>query len=212
MAQINLGETQAPENKEKLYLKPGFKKLTVKEFTYEKEEKGKTPLIVMHCEGLDSNNNPLTFQENLYISGKLNKNNVPSAVVRIQELVVGLTNAKITDSLDAYEYVKEDYETKEQATYTIPDPEQLTKLLNKRCAGKSAIFKIGGQENEDGQVYTSLTYSGFLYFTDLQGELCKYTKERDFTESEYKYAVTKRKQNNLVTNNSIIDTKTLDDL
>ena len=42
--------------------------------------------------------------------------------------------------------------------------------------------------------YSKLTYSSFLYYTDKQKNLCRYKEERDFTESEYKYSVQKKKE------------------
>ena len=86
--------------------------------------------------------------------------------------------------------------------------------MNKKCAGKTAIFKVGGEEDGDGKVYSKLSYSGFLYFTDRKGDLCKYTDDRDFTESEYKYNVQKRKTEAGAPagNAGVVDTKTLDEL
>ena len=213
MSEFDLGQTEAPVNQEKVYIKAGYRKLTVNEFKYEKEEEGKTPLITMSCTTKDSDGNDLTFTENLYMSGKLNKQGVMSSVIRLQELYKGLTGDKITAKPSAYSYTKKEFGTNDLTDYVIPNPAQLCDLLNKKCTGKTAIFKIGGEQDEDGKVYTKLTYSGFLYYTDRSGNLCKYTTERDFTESEYKYAVQKRKSEGApVGTAGVADTKTLDEL
>jgi hypothetical protein len=212
MSEFNLGELDAPENKEKVYIKPGFRKLTVKNFEYTKEDEGKTPLIIMNCTGTDVDGNELEFSENLYISGKLNKNNVMSSVVRLQELFKGLTGDKMTIKPTAYTYTKKEMNGT-STEFTIPNPSELCDYLNKKCSGKTAMFKVGGEETEDGRVYTKLTYSGFLYYTDRQGNLCRYKEERDFTDSEFKYAVQKRKTEGAPAGaGAIADTKTLDDL
>ncbi len=211
--EFDLGDTQAPENKEKIYIKPGFRKLTVNEFKYDKEGEGKTPLITMECSTTDKEGNEITFTENLYMSGKLNKQNKMSSVIRLQELAKGLTGDIITIKPSAYTYSKKEYGTNEITEYTIPNPAELAEFLNKKCAGKTAIFKIGGEIDENGIVYSKLTYSGFLYYTDRDGNLIKYSEERDFTESEYKYSVQKRQsQGAPTTNNAVVDTKTLDEL
>ena len=212
MSEFDLGTTEAPVNKERVYIKPGFRKLTVKEFVYETEQAGKTPLISMDCVTTDSDGNELEFTEKLYMSGKLNKNNIMSSVVRLQELFKGLTGDKMTIKPSAYTYTKSE-SNGTSTEFTIPSPKELCDYLNKKCAGKTAIFKIGGEIAEDGVVYSKLSYSGFLYYTDRQGNLCKYKEERDFTESEYKYSVQKRKSEGApVGSAGIADTKTLDDL
>lgn len=212
MTEFDLGNTEAPENKEKVYIKPGFRKLTVKNFEYNKEEEGKTPLILMNCETTDKDGNIIEFTESLYISGKLNKNNVMSSIVRLQELFKGLTGNKMTIKPTAYSYTKKELNGT-TTEFTIPNPAELCEYLNKKCAGKTDIFKVGGEETEEGKVFTKLTYSGFLYYTDRQGNLCKYKDERDFTESEYKYAVQKRKSEGAPMGSAAVaDTKTLDEL
>lgn len=212
MAEFNLGDLEAPDNREKVYITPGFRKLTVKGFEYTKEDEGKTPLIIMNCETTDKDGNTVEFAENLYISGKLNKNNVMSSVVRLQELFKGLTGDKMTIKPTAYTYTKKEINGT-STEFTIPSPAELCDYLNKKCSGKTAVFKIGGEKNEDGKVFSKLTYSGFLYFTDRQGNLCKYKDERDFTESEYKYAVQNKKSEGAPAGAAAIaDTKTLDDL
>ena len=212
MTEFDLGTTDAPDNREKVYIQPGFRKLTVKDFEYTKEEDGKTPLIIMNCTSTDKEGNEIQFSENLYISGKLNKNNVMSSVVRLQELFKGLTGDKMIIKPTAYTYNKKEMNGT-STEFTIPNPQELCDYLNKKCAGKTATFKIGGEENEDGKVFSKLTYSGFLYFTDRQGNLCKYKEERDFTESEFKYAVQKKKGEPApALAGGIADTKTLDDL
>lgn len=211
MVEFNIGETDAPENREKVYITPGFRKLTIEDFSYTKEDDGKTPLIEMNCvtkEGDDE----VKFTEKLYISGKLNKNSVMSSITRLQELFKGLTGDKITIKPSAYTYTKKE-QSGESVEYTIPNPQELCDFLNKKCAGKSSIFKVGGEEAEDGTVYSKLTYSGFLYYTDRQGNICKYKEERDFTDSEKKFSVQKRKSEGApVHSGGVADTKTLDDL
>lgn len=212
MAEFNLENTEAPENKEKVYIKPGFRKLIIKNFEYNKEEEGRTPLIVMNCEAKDKDGNEIEFSENLYLSGKLNKSNVPSSVVRLQELFKGLTGDKMTIKTSSYTYTKKELNGT-STEFTIPNPTEICEHLNKKCAGKTAIFKVGGEETEDGKVYTKLSYSGFLYYTDRQGNLCRYKDERDFTDSEFKYAVQKRKSEGAPAGNAaVVDAKALDDL
>ena len=190
---FNLGDYEAPINKEKVHLKPGFHKLTVESFTYDKEEEGKTPNIIMNLVKEDADGNVIELKENFYLSGKLNAKKVMSAVVRILELYKGLTGEdKMTIKPTAYTYTKTS-RTGPSETYTIPNPAEICEYLKKKCTGKTAIFKVGGEVSEDETVYTKLTYSGFLYYTDKKGALCKYKEERDFTESEYKYSVQKRK-------------------
>lgn len=209
---VDLGATEAPENKEKVFIKPGFRKLTIKEFVYEKEEDGKTPLILMKCTHKDTDGNEIEFTENLYISGKLNKKNQMSSIIRLQELSKGLTGDTMKIKPDIYTYTKKEQNGSSE-TYSIPNPAQLCEYLNKKCAGKTAIFKIGGEENEDGKVFSKLTYSGFLYYTDRKGDLCKYIAERDFTEAEFKFAVQKRKSEGAPAGTAAVaDTKTLDEL
>lgn len=211
MAEFDLGGTEAPENKEKVYLKPGFRKLQVVGFKYTKEEEGKTPLIIMECKGADEDGNVIEFSENFYLSGKLNKNSVMSSVIRLQELFKGLTGDKMNIKPSAYTYTKKEQNGSSE-TYTVPNPAEITEHLNKKCSGKTAIFKIGGEESEEGKVYTKLTYSGFLYYTDRKGDLCKYIAENDFSPSEYKYAVQKRKSDAPAHSGAIADTAALDDL
>jgi len=191
---FDMGGVAAPDNKEKEYLKPGFHKLTIDKFTYEQEKAGKTPLIVMVAHKANPDGDPIEFSENFYMSGKINKANQMSSVVRLQELAKGLTGDIMSIKTDRYTYTKEDQSNGTSETYTIPNPAQLTEILNKKLAGKTAIFKIGGEEAEDGKVYTKLTYSAFCYYTDKKNQLCRYNEERDFTESEYKFAVKKREQ------------------
>ncbi len=207
---IDLGGYEAPENKEKVYLKPGFHKFTVKEFSYTKEEEGKTPNIIMKLEK-EENGNKVEIVENLYLSGKLNAKGIMSSIVRLQELYKGLTgDPKMTIKPTAYSYTKKERNGMEE-TFTIPNPAEITDYLQKKCAGKTAIFKLGGEISDEGIVYTKLTYSGFLYYTDKNGDLCRYKEEREFTDSEYKYAVQKRKSEGAPTHNAAIaDTAILD--
>jgi hypothetical protein len=185
---------EAPENKEREYLKPGFHKLTVTEFEYKQEEEGKTPLIVMKCLKANPDGDPIQFEEKLYISGKLNKQNVMSSVVRLQELFKGLTGEpKMKLNPSKYNYTKKESDNSE-TTFTIPNPKELAEYLSKTCVGKIAIFKIGGEETAEGTIYSKFTYSGFLYYTDKKGNLVRYTEERDFTDAEYKFAVQKKKE------------------
>lgn len=194
VAYVDLGSTDAPDNKEKVYVQPGYRKLKVAGFTYTKEEEGKTPLIIMKCTAEDKDGNEMELNENFYMSGKLNKSGVMSSVVRCQELFKGLTgDEKMTIKPAAYTYTKKEKDGSSQ-TFTIPDPQTICDYLNKKCTGKTAVFKVGGQIGSDGKVYSSLTYSSFLYYTNKQKELCRYKEERDFDDSEYKYAVTKRKE------------------
>lgn len=191
----NMGETDAPVNEEKVLLKPGYHKLTITGFEYKKEEVGKTPLIVMTASTVaKAGEDPTEFKENFYMSGKLNKEGKMSSVIRLQELAMGITGNKITISPKLVSYTKKNTDGTSE-DFTIPSPEELTTYLNKHCKGKTATFKIGGEDN-DGKVYPKLTYSGFLYYTDKQKNLCRYKDERDFTESEYKYAVQKKKEAN----------------
>lgn len=185
---------EAPENREKEYLKPGFHKLKVVEFEYKQEEAGKTPLIVMKCEKANPDGDPIGFEEKLYISGKLNKQQVMSSVVRLQELYKGLTgNARMELKPKQYTYTKKESDNSE-TTFTIPNPEQLATYLNKSCAGKTAVFRIGGEVGSDGVVYSKLTYSGFLYYTDKSGNLVRYTEEREFTDREQAMFVKEKKE------------------
>lgn len=208
---FDLGATEAPDNKEKVYLKPGYRKLSVVKFVYEKEEDGKTPLIVMNCATKDEEGNDIEFNENFYLSGKLNKKGVMSSVVRLQELAKGLTGDKMSIKPDAYSYTKKEQNGSSES-YVIPNPQQICDYLNKKCAGKSAIFRIGGEKADDGRVFSSLTYSGFLYWTDKKGDLCKYKEERDFTEAESKFNVKAKKADLAPSHsNGVVDTKALDE-
>lgn len=211
-ATVDLGATEAPENKEKVFIKPGFRKLAVKEFVYEKEEDGKTPLIIMKCTHKDEDGNEVEFNENLYISGKLNKKGQMSSILRLQELSKGLTGDIMKIKPDIYSYTKKEQNGTSE-TYSIPNPAQLCDYLSKKCTGKTAIFKVGGEETEDGRIFSKLVYSGFLYYTDRTGALCKYIAERDFTESETKREVKKRNSEGAPTGTAAVaDTKTLDEL
>ena len=209
---VDLGATDAPENKEKVYLKPGYRKLKVVEFAYEKEEDGKTPLILMKCTTKDEDGNEIEFIENLYISGKLNKKNVMTSITRLQELCKGLTGDKMNVKCQPYTYTKKEQNGTSE-NYTIPNPVEICDFLNKKCAGKTAIFRIGGEENDEGKVFSKLTYSSFLYYTDRKGDLCRYKEERDFTEAEFKFNVKKRKTDSAPAGNAgVADTSTLDEL
>lgn len=194
----NMGDVDAPENQEKEYLKPGYHKLTVKGFEYKKEDEGKTPLIVLTLEKVSKDGGePITLKENFYMSGKI-KDGKMNSVIRIQELAMGLTGSKITIQPSLYNYTKKNSDGTTDS-FSIPNPKEITDYLNKNCTGKSAIFKVGGEqdgEGSDAKIYSKLTYSGFLYYTDKQKNLCRYKEERDFTESEYKYAVQKKKDAN----------------
>jgi len=170
---FNMGDVEAPVNNERQFIEPGYRKLTIKEFSYTQEEDGKTPLILMKAEGKSSTGDTLEFTERLYVSGKLNKDNIMSSVVRLQELYKGLTgNPKMTINPSKYPYNKSNNDGSKTA-FTIPNPKELCDYLNKTCAGKTAIFKIGGEETADGKVFSKLTYSGFLYYTDRSGNLCR---------------------------------------
>lgn len=205
---VAFGGVEAPVNQEREFLTPGFRRLTVKEFTYSSPEEGKTPLVELHFtrEGEDS------LVEKLWFSGKPTKTGgAPVIYSRIQELVYGLTGDKLTEELNAIEYTKKELDGTSQ-NYKVADPEQVVKILNKKLKGKSAIFKVGGVQSKDdaSKVFANLTFSGFLYFTDKKGELHKYKEERDFTESEYKYAIQKPTvdappNNSSVTNSSMLD-------
>lgn len=182
----DMGATEAPENKEREFVQPGYRKLIVKEFTYAPADPGKTPLLIMKATGTGESGDPVEFTERLYISGKI-KNGVMNSVVRLQELYKGLTgNEKITIQPSKFEY------TKDNVKYIIPNPQELCDFFNTTCKGITAVFKIGGEKDGD-KLFTKLTYSGFLYYTDKQGALNRYTKERDFDESEYKFAVQNKK-------------------
>ena len=188
----NMGDTEAPSNEEKVYLKPGYHKLTVTGFEC-KSDDGKTPVIIITAETQAKEGEEATkFTDNFWMSGKLNKEGKMSSVIRLQELAMGLTGNKITIQPKIVTYVKKEKDGTSE-TYSIPNPEELTTWFNKHCKGKVGIFKIGGEES-DGKVYSKLTYSSFLYYTDKQKNLCRYKEERDFTESEYKYSVQKKKE------------------
>lgn len=190
--EFDMGATEAPDNKEKEYIQPGYRKLTVKSFDYTQEEPGKTPLILMKAEGKAASGEPAEFTERLYMSGKLNKDKVMSSVVRLQELYKGLTgNPKMTIKPSSYVYSKKETDGS-STSYTIPNPKELTEYLNKHCAGKTSVFRVGAEES-DGKIFSKLTYSGFLYYTDKSGTLIKYTEEGDFSEKEQKLYIQKRK-------------------
>lgn len=210
MNEFNLGEIEAPSNTLREYLKPGYRKLITKEFKYEKEEDGKTPLVIMSC--VSANNEDIEFNEKIYLSGKVNAKGIPSALVRLQELYKGLTGEpKITGNIKSYTYTKKERDGSSQEL-TIPDPEQICALLNKKCVGKTSVFRVGGEETEDGRVYTKLDYSGFLYYNDRDGNLVKYSKEADFNKSEYSYSVRKRKSDAPTHNEGIANLSELDSL
>lgn len=213
MTDFNLGDYEAPENKERVHLKPGFHKLTVESFTYDKEEEGKTPNIVMKLTKEDGDGNIIELNENFYLSGKFNAKKVMSAVVRILELYKGLSGEdKMSIKPTAYTYTKKSRNAADEE-YTIPNPAEICEYLKKKCTGKTAVFKVGGEVSDDGTVYTKLTYSGFLYYTDKKGALCRYKEERDFTESEYKYNVQKRKSADAPTHSGgVADISRLDEL
>lgn len=214
---IDLGATEAPENKEKVFLKPGFHKMKIESFTYDKEEVGKTPNIIMKLTKEDGDGNVIELNENLYLSGKLtvkNGKSIMTSVVRLQELYKGVTGKeKMTIQPSKYKYLKKDLDGTE-TNYIIPNPREICDYLQKECAGKTAVFKVGGEVTDDGTVFSKLTYTGFLYWTDKKGNLCRYKEERDFTESEYKYAVQKRKPSPGAPahSNGVADTKKLDEL
>lgn len=206
----DLGAIQAPDNNEKVFLTPGYRKLTVKEFVYEKEGDGKTPCIVAHLEK-DDGTSVTKVEEKFYLSGKLNSKGVMSSIVRLQELYKGLTGEeRMAIKTSAYTYTKKERDGTSME-YTIPNPSEICAHLNKKCANKKAIFKIGGEVSDDGRVFAGLTYSQFLYYTNKKGELCRYSEERDFSESEYKWAVSKKKGGNApasgagITNPSVLD-------
>jgi len=134
----------------------------------------------------------LSFMERFYLSGKLDKNGVMSSVVRLQELYKGLTgNPKMGLKPSAYNYTTTD-EKGNSVTYTIPSPADLCEYLKTTCVGLSGIFKVGADVTEDNRMFVKLVYSGFLYYTDRSNNLVKYTKEGDFNDSDYKYAVQKK--------------------
>jgi len=188
---FDMGATDAPENKEREFITPGYRKLTVKEFVYTPEEKGKTPLILMKAEGKAASGETVEFVERLYISGKKNKEGKWSSIIRLQELYKGLTgNPKMTIQPELYNYTKDENDGSSKA-YTIPNPKELCDYLNKHCKGKTAIFKVGGEEGKEGTIFSKLTYSSFLYYTDKQGNLCKYKEEGDFSDKEYAFCVKK---------------------
>jgi hypothetical protein len=193
MAGFDLGAYEAPENKEKVFLTPGFRKLKVVKFAYTKEEEGKTPLIVMEATHIDKEGNTVETNQDFYLSGKLNKKGVMTGLLRVLELVRGLTGEKkINAQAENYTYIKKETNGTTES-YTIPDPQIICDYLNKKCAGKAAIFRVGGEENDEGKVFTKLDYTGFLYSVDKAGNLCLYKEERDFTKSEYSYSVRKKK-------------------
>lgn len=204
---FNMGETEAPSNKEREFLQPGYRKLTIKEFSYSPADPGKTPLILMKAEGKADSGDTVDFTERLYISGKLSKDKVMSSVVRLQELYKGLTgNEKITIQPSKFEY------TKDNIKYVIPNPQELCDFLNTTCKGLSAIFKIGADKTEDGKLFSKLTYSSFLYYTDKQGSLIRYTTEGDFSDSEYKFAVQTKKSELAPSHGGAASSSQLDEL
>lgn len=193
---FDMGAYEAPENKEKSYIKPGYRKLTVKEFIYEKEQEGRTPSITVKLEGKTAEGDTAEISEDFYISGKRNDKNIPTALLRVVELYKGLTGeSTLKRKFPNYSYVKREKDGAEQA-FTVPNPEELCSFLNKECKGKSSVFKIGGEVNDEGVVYAKIPYTGFLYQTDRTGTLVKFKDEREFTEVEYRNAVRKRKSYN----------------
>lgn len=208
MMEFDLGSVEAPSNVQKEYLKPGYRALKTVGFEYEKEEDGKTPMILLKM--VSKNDETVEFNEKIYLSGKLNAKGIPSALVRLQELYKGLTGEpKITGNIKSYTYTKKERDGSSQEL-TIPDPSQICALLNKKCVGKTAVFRVGGEETEDGRVYTKLDYSGFLYYTDRDGNLCMYKAEKDFNKSEYSYSVRKRKSDAPTHNEGIANLADLD--
>ena len=152
------------------------------------------------------------FNEKLYLSGKLNKQGMMSAVVRLFELNRGITgDKKMNLEAGNYTYTKTESNGSSEE-YTIPDPQTVCDFLNKKCAGKTAIWRVGGEENEDGKVFTKLDYSGFLYYVDKEKNLCTYKNERDFTKSEYSYSVRKKKTDAPTHSGSLADASKLDEL
>jgi len=209
---FDLGAFEAPDNKERVFLTPGFRKMTIREFLYEKEDEGKTPLILMKMFKTNEDGSETDFTEKLYLSGKLNKQGTMSAIVRLFELNRGITgDKKMNLEAENYTYSKtESNGTSEE--YTIPNPQAVCDFLNKKCAGKTAIWRVGGEENEDGKVFTKLDYSGFLYYVDKDKNLCTYKNERDFTKSEHSYSVRKKKTDAPAHSGSMADVSKLDDL
>lgn len=192
----DMGGTDAPDNKEREFLSPGYRKLTVVAFEYKPEEAGKTPLITMKCTGVGESKEPVEFVERFYISGKKNKEEQLSSVIRLQELYKGLTgNEKMTIKPAKYTYTKAESDGAKKE-YTIPNPKELCEYLSKSCAGKVAVFKVGGEvsgEGDDKKIFSKLTYSGFLYYTDTQGNVLRYKEEGDFSDREYNLFVQKKK-------------------
>lgn len=209
---FDLGAFEAPDNKERVFLTPGYRKMTIKEFIYEKEEDGKTPLILMKMIKTNDDGTETDFTEKLYLSGKLNKQGVMSAVVRLFELNRGITgDKKLNLEAENYSYSKKNTDgTTEE--YVIPNPVTVCDYFNKKCAGKTAVWRVGGEENEDGKVFTKLDYSGFLYYVDKEKNLCTYKNERDFTKTEYSYSVRKKKTDAPSHTGSMADISKLDDL
>lgn len=202
--QLGFDGVEVPVNKEKEYLEPGFHKLTVKEFSYEKEEEGKTPLIQLHF----TKNGEDSLVEKLWLSGKPGKSGEPVIYTRLQELVYGLTGDKIEEKFDSYSYTKKE-DDKPSINYKVTNPSQVVRFLNKKLSGKSSVFKVGGEE-KDGKIFTKLTFSGFLYYTDRTGNVVKYTEERKFTDSEAKYAITKAKTDTPPNNAPVTNAADLD--
>ena len=187
----DMGATEAPDNKEKEFLKPGYRKLTVKKFEYSPAQGGKTPLILLKMEGIGESGDPVEFTERLYVSGKVT-NGTMAAITRLQELYKGLTgNPKMTIQPSKFNYSTKDKDGN-PVTYTIPNPQEITEYLNTTCVGTSGIFKVGADEADNGKLFSKLVYSGFLYYTDKGGNLCRYTQERDFDDSEAKFNIKKK--------------------
>jgi len=99
-----------------------------------------------------------------------------------------------------------------KTAFEIPNPKELCDYLGKSCVGKTAIFKIGGEENAEGKVFSKLVFQGFLYFTDKKGNLCKYKEEGDFTDNEAKFSIKKKTDNAPAHSGGIAAPSQLDEL
>lgn len=167
---------------QKEQMKPGFRKLTIESIEAQDLVEGKSPVVHI----VFTKDGEKVFTERFYFSGKPSKEGPPFIYKRVNELFLGLTGDKFSETVDTISY---NYEGN---TYSVANPAQVSKILNKKLAGKSAIYRVGGTQNGD-KTYLNLTPSGFLLTADFDGNVKRYEEERDFTQSESNWWVKKEK-------------------